>query len=104
MAARSTKPLRIASLQEYELVPVTDPAEWAALERKVREAQKSAAAKVEALYRELPAAAQRELLARLVAELTADQQRRLVDQLGGSVQPGEGPRGQQKRRRRNGKP
>jgi hypothetical protein len=110
MAEKSSKRLHIAPLQELTLVPITDPAEWAALERKIRESQKGAGAKkatparVKALYRQLPAAARRELLARLAAELSADEQRELVKQLRASVRPKGAPRAQESRRRRNGQP
>ena len=110
MAERSSKRPRIAPLQEYELVPVTDPAEWAALEGKFREAderavaEKATPARVKALYRQLPASARRKLLARLAAELSADEQRELVEQLMASARPEGVPRAQETQRRRNGEP
>ena len=102
MAEKSSKRPRINPLKRYMLEPVTDPAEFAALDRKFREAENCAPEKVEAvagrpggrkapkkatpagvrkMYEQLPIPARLELLTRLAAELSSDEQRRLVQQL-----------------------
>jgi hypothetical protein len=109
MSKSSSKPLRVAPLQELTLVPITDPAEIAALERKLRESQKGTGAKkatpakVQELYQQLPAAARRKLLARLAAELSADEQRELVEQLRGRLPAEAVPQPQQVRSRNGGR-
>jgi hypothetical protein len=44
MKNKSPKKMRGPTLQEFELVPVTDPAELAELDRRCREAEKALAA------------------------------------------------------------
>jgi hypothetical protein len=44
MKKKSSKKMLGPTLQEFELVPVTDPAELAALDRRCRAAEKAAAA------------------------------------------------------------
>jgi hypothetical protein len=44
MKKKSAKKMRGPTLQEFELVPVTDPAELAALDRRCRAAEKARAA------------------------------------------------------------
>jgi hypothetical protein len=44
MEKKTQKKMRGPTLQEFELVPVTDPAELAALERRCRVAEKTVAA------------------------------------------------------------
>ncbi len=43
MKKKSSKKMLGPTLQEFELVPVTDPAEWAALDRRCKEAEKAKA-------------------------------------------------------------
>ena len=44
MKDKSAKKMRGPTLQEFELVPITDPAELAELDRRCREAEKTLAA------------------------------------------------------------
>ncbi len=44
MKNKSRKPLRKPTLQEFVLVPITDPAEQAALDRRCEQAEKALAA------------------------------------------------------------
>ena len=44
MKNKSRKPLRKPTLQEFVLVPITDPAEQAALDRRCEQAEKPLAA------------------------------------------------------------
>ena len=44
MSNKSRKKMRGPTLQEIELVPITDPAEFAELDRRCREAEKAMAA------------------------------------------------------------
>ena len=75
-------------------MPITDAAEQAAVNSKLREGRKvvaraqgrtapkkAMASKVEELYKQLPAHARLELMTRLAAELASDEQRKLVEQL-----------------------
>jgi hypothetical protein len=45
MKKKSEKTFRGPTLQEFEMVPITDPDQIAALERRIREAEKSLAAR-----------------------------------------------------------
>jgi hypothetical protein len=102
MAENSTKRPRISPLKQYALEPITDPAEFAALDRKFREAENRTSKEGEAvigrpegkkapknatpagvrkMYEQLPMHARLELLTRLAAELSSEEQRRLVQQL-----------------------
>jgi len=88
MAKRSSKRLRIGPLQEVELVPVTDPAERADLERQLRDREEVVTAfGVQDLYLQLSAQAQLELLTQLAAKLPLPQQRQLAEGLLSRLSP-----------------
>jgi hypothetical protein len=95
MANKSRKPPGSAGLQELTLVPITDPAEQAALEERIRQANDVGAAAVDtrdgirvpqtatppqvvALCRRLSPEERFALLTQMADELPADQQLALV--------------------------
>jgi hypothetical protein len=89
----STKGPRVAPmgrLQTLTLKPVTDPVEWAALERRFREADVRAITEyigiprpsvIHDLCQELTAEARFNLVERLAADLSSEAQRKLIEQL-----------------------
>jgi hypothetical protein len=108
MAKQSSERVGIAPLQEYKLVPVTDPAELAERERRFRDARRvveveTTPAGVREVYRQLPAAERLKLLARLAGELSADEQRELVEQLKARLRSDAAEPVHEPKRRRNGK-
>jgi hypothetical protein len=59
MKKRTQKKMLGSTLQEFELVPVTDPAELAALDRRCRAAEKTIAAAERKAGKRKPSTAQR---------------------------------------------
>lgn len=115
MAERPSESPRIAPLQEFTLEPVTDAAEQAALDHKLREGReavvrarggaapkKATPSKVQELYKQLPGHARLELMTRLAAELSSDEQRKLVEQLLSQFPPDALQQLEEWLRRRNG--
>ncbi len=113
MAERPSNRPRMAPLQEFTLEPVTDPAERAALERKLRESvvvrakeadasRPETLATVQQLCQELPGQARLELIKRLAAELSSDEQRQLVKQLLSRLPPDARQQQEEQPRRRRG--
>ena len=100
MANKSRKSSRTVNLQEYELIPITDPAEQAALDERISRATSLApgwpmhgtngdakigavvtSAQVSELFGQLPAQDRLRALAKLVEELAPDEQHALVQQV-----------------------
>ncbi|MCI0465103.1 MAG: hypothetical protein L0Z62_49915 [Gemmataceae bacterium] len=116
MAERPSDRPHMAPFQEFALEPVTDPAEQAALDRKLRESgeggviraggvaapRKATLSKVQELCRQLPAQARLKLITRLAAELSSDGQRKLVKQLLSQLPPDAFQQQEEHRRRRSG--
>jgi hypothetical protein len=80
MAEKPSPRLRIAPLQKVKAVPITDPAEQAAID-EIRRRTRQVAAGLVRLYRQLPEGERAPLIARLASELTDDAQLELVAEL-----------------------
>jgi uncharacterized tellurite resistance protein B-like protein len=84
MAGKSVKRIPTAPLQKLEAVPVTDPAELAALEEAVarnRQVDQATVAEVVERIRQLPAAKRLRATIQLAALLTTDERFQLVKQV-----------------------
>ena len=82
MTRKPHKQSGMAPLQEVELIPITDPAEQAALLQRIREAEHNGAVRRFLDFgRELQPEERSSLLAQLVAALPPDEQQALVRRL-----------------------
>jgi|SRR5437870_273164 len=84
MAGKTVKRIPTAPLQKLEAVPVTDPAELAALEEAVarnRQVDQATVAEVVEQIRQLPAAKRLRVTIQLAASLTADERFQLLERL-----------------------
>jgi hypothetical protein len=80
MTEKPSPQLRITPMQRVKAVPVTDPAELAALD-EMRRRMRTVTAGLTRLYLQLPEAERSPLIARLASELTDDAQLELVAEL-----------------------